>query len=86
MIQSRDRARLTSEALAKLIAHDLEGNRAIEARVQRSVDAAHAARPKHGFDPVGPNCVPALTWFSSSDTNGGGGSVTDPLSATPPAF
>ena len=55
-VELRDRARLAVEALAELrvgrerLGEDLDGDRAIEARVARLVDLAHAAGPEGGED------------------------------------
>jgi hypothetical protein len=60
MIEAGDRAGLSLEALAKLPARgemsweNLDGDRAVEARVSGTVDLAHAARPKGGEHLVGP--------------------------------
>ena len=56
MIERRDRAGLTVEALAELRVggevrgQDLDRDRAIESYVERFVDFAHAARTERGLD------------------------------------
>jgi hypothetical protein len=52
MVQRRNRAGLAFEAGAKLLLHDLDGDRPAQPRIDRMKHFTHAARAPRPFDPT----------------------------------
>ena len=52
VIQGGDGPRLALETFAELFTADLDRHRAVQTRVKRFEDPAHAAGPEQSFDPV----------------------------------